>query len=136
MNPLAIRWLKFNFVGGLGILVQLACLALLVSGLGLGYLPATALAVETAVLHNFIWHERFTWKDRTGQVVHGRVRDVAMRLLRFHAGNGAVSILGNLALMRLLVGVLHVRYLPANIVTIAVCSLMNFAASEWFVFRR
>jgi len=136
VNPLAIRWLKFNFVGGLGILVQLACLALLVSGLGLGYLPATALAVETAVLHNFIWHERFTWKDRTGQVVHGRVRDVAMRLLRFHAGNGAVSILGNLALMRLLVGVLHVRYLPANIVTIAVCSLMNFAASEWFVFRR
>jgi len=136
VNPLAIRWLKFNFVGGLGILVQLACLALLVSGLGLGYLPATALAVETAVLHNFIWQERFTWKDRTGPVVHGRVRDVAVRLLRFHAGNGAVSILGNLALMRLLVGTLHVRYLPANIVTIAVCSLLNFAASEWFVFRR
>jgi len=136
VNPLAIRWLKFNFVGGLGIPVQLACLGLLVSGLHVGYLTATALAVETAVLHNFIWHERFTWKDRTGQVVHSRVRDVGMRLLRFHAGNGAVSILGNLALMRLLVGTLHVRYLLANMVTIAICSLLNFAASEWFVFRR
>ena len=59
-----------------------------------------------------------------------------MRLLRFHAGNGAVSILGNLALMRLFVGTLHVPYLAANIVTIAICSLLNFAASEWFVFRR
>lgn len=136
MKALAIRWLKFNFVGGLGILIQLGCLALLVSGLHLGYLPATALAVETAVLHNFVWHERFTWKDRTKVVVHSRVRDVAMRLLRFHAGNGAVSILGNLALMRLLVGAMHIRYLLANGITIAICSLANFAASEWFVFRR
>ena len=146
MNPLAIRWLKFNFVGGVGIAVQLACLALLVSGLHMSYLPATAIAVEIAVLHNFVWHERFTWKDRTGRgrigqgrtgkVVHSRTRDVGFRLLRFHAGNGLVSIVGNLALMRLLVGTLHLPYLPANIATIAVCSLLNFAASEWFVFRR
>jgi len=146
VNPLAIRWLKFNFVGGVGIAVQLACLALLVSGLHMSYLPATAIAVEIAVLHNFVWHERFTWKDRTGRgrigqgrtgkVVHSRTRDVGFRLLRFHAGNGLVSIVGNLALMRLLVGTLHLPYLPANIATIAVCSLLNFAASEWFVFRR
>lgn len=141
MNPLAIRWLKFNFVGGVGIAVQLGCLALLVSGLHMSYLPATAIAVEIAVLHNFVWHERFTWKDRTGRdriekAGHSRTRDVGFRLLRFHAGNGLVSIAGNLALMRLLVGTLHLPYLPANIATIAVCSLLNFAASEWFVFRR
>jgi putative flippase GtrA len=136
VNPLAIRWLKFNFVGAVGILVQLACLALLVSGLHMSYLPATAIAVETAVLHNFVWHERFTWKDRTRQVVRSRARDAALRLVRFHAGNGAVSLLGNLALMRLLVGTLHLPYLPANIATIGVCALLNFAASEWFVFRR
>ena len=65
MNPLLGRWLKFNFVGAVGVGVQLAMLALLVSGLGLGYMVATALAVETAVLHNFVWHERFTWADRT-----------------------------------------------------------------------
>jgi putative flippase GtrA len=136
VNPLAVRWLKFNFVGALGIVIQLACLALLVSGLHLAYLPATAIAVETAVLHNFVWHERFTWKDRTSRVVRSRARDIANRLLRFHAGNGAVSILGNLALMRLLVGTLHMKYLPANAITIAICSLANFAASEWFVFER
>jgi len=126
VNALAVRWLKFNFVGAVGIAVQLAALALLVSGLGVNYLPATALAVETAVLHNFVWHERFTWKDRK----RGRRRDIAARLLRFHVGNGAVSIAGNLALMRVLVGALHMKYLLANIITIAACSLLNFGLGE------
>jgi putative flippase GtrA len=134
VSPLAIRWLKFNFVGALGIAVQMGAFALLVSGLRLHYLIATPLAVEAAVLHNFVWHERFTWKDRTREV--GRPRDVAMRLLRFHAGNGAVSILGNMALMRVLVGVLHLNPYLGNGISIAICSLLNFAASEWFVFRK
>jgi putative flippase GtrA len=130
VKTLALRWLKFNFVGGLGIIVQLAILALLVSGMHVSYLPATAVAVETAVLHNFVWHERFTWKDRTA----GR-KAVASRLVKFHLGNGLISIAGNLALMALFVGALHMKYLLANVITIALCSLLNFAASEWFVFR-
>jgi putative flippase GtrA len=59
----ATRWLKFNLVGGIGIAVQLLTLVALKNGLHLDYLIATALAVETAVLHNFLWHERFTWAD-------------------------------------------------------------------------
>jgi putative flippase GtrA len=49
--------------------------------------------------------------------------------------NGLISLIGNLAIMRLLVGVLGVNPLLANGVAIAVCSLANFAAGEWFVFR-
>ena len=62
---LGVRWLKFNLVGGIGIGVRLAALALLVGLLKMNYLWATALAVEAAVLHNFVWHERYTWRDRT-----------------------------------------------------------------------
>ncbi len=58
-----------------------------------------------------------------------------MRLLRFHAGNGLISLAGNLVFMRILVGTLHLEYLAANVLTIAACSLLNFAAGEWFVFR-
>jgi putative flippase GtrA len=134
VNALAQRWLKFNFVGLLGIGVQLACLWLLVQMLRLNYLAATAIAVETAVLHNFVWHERFTWKDRAGQGT-SRARIVGGRLVRFHLGNGLISIAGNLALMRLFVGTLHIKYLLANLITIGICSLLNFAASEWFVFQ-
>ena len=54
-----VRWLKFNAVGAAGIVLQLAVLLALKSGLHVSYLMATALAVEAAVVHNFFWHERF-----------------------------------------------------------------------------
>jgi putative flippase GtrA len=132
VTPIAVRWLKFNFVGAIGIAVQMAALAFFSEAMKLSYLWATALAVETAVLHNFAWHERFTWKH----LPRGGLRARAARLLRFHAGNGLISILGNLALMRLLVGGLHVNKYLANALAIGVCALANFAVSEWFVFKR
>ncbi len=59
-----IRWGKFNVVGAMGMVVQLAALALF-SRLAPGhYLYASAAAVELAVLHNFVWHVRYTWRDR------------------------------------------------------------------------
>jgi putative flippase GtrA len=131
VSPLASRWLKFNMVGAMGIVVQFACFGLLFSLLQVNYMAATGLAVEAAVLHNFVWHERFTWRERAT----GRRREIAMRLLRFHAGNGLVSILGNLALMRALVGGMHLNHYLATGISIATCSLVNFAVSEWLVFR-
>jgi putative flippase GtrA len=127
-----LRWLKFNFVGGIGIGVQLAALALFRSALHLDYLLATTLAVETAVLHNFLWHERFTWADRPA--AHP-VQSLA-RLAKFNLSNGGVSIVGNLLLMRLLVGELHLNYVLANLLAIAVCSLVNFLLSDRLVFQR
>jgi hypothetical protein len=41
-----------------GVGVQLAVLAAMKSVQHLNYLLATALAVEAAVIHNFLWHER------------------------------------------------------------------------------
>ena len=51
-------------------------------------------------------------------------------------GNGIVSVLGNVALMRLLVGGMHLNRYLAQGLSIASCALLNFAVSEWFVFRR
>jgi putative flippase GtrA len=132
VNALSARVLKFNAVGLLGIGVNMGAFALLRAGLGIPYLAATALAVEIAVLHNFVWHEKFTWRDRSG----GGTRQVAARLLRFHAGNGVVSILGNVGLMRIFVGGLHWNQYAANLAAISLCAVANFAVSEWFVFRR
>jgi putative flippase GtrA len=97
------------------------------------YLAATAIAVETAVVHNFVWHERFTWAHRT-RLDRGW-RHSLLRLLRFNLSNGAVSILGNLALMKLMVGQGHMNYLCANAVAITLCSLVNFLLSETWVFE-
>ena len=129
---LANRWLKFHMVGLMGMVVQLCTLPLLKSGLGLNYQLATALAVEAAVLHNFAWHERYTWKDRCS--VH--FGDVVRRLLRFNLTTGMISIVGNLVIMRVLVGTYQVPYLMANIVAIGCCSVLNFLASDLIVFRK
>ena len=127
-----LRWLKFNFVGGGGIAVQLAALALFRSALHLDYMLATALAVETAVIHNFLWHERFTWKDRPAL----RFTDTLLRLTKFNAANGGVSIVGNVLLMRFLVGGLSMNYVAANLIAIGACSVVNFLLSDHFVFGR
>jgi putative flippase GtrA len=127
-----VRWLKFNLVGGLGILVQLATLDLLTRAFRWNYLAATALAVEAAVLHNFLWHERFTWADR----ISLNFSQCVSRLLRFNLTTGTVSIIGNLAFMQLLVGCIGVPPLPANLTSIAACSLLNFVVNDRFVFRK
>ena len=130
MSRSIARWMKFNLVGGVGIAVQLLMVWLLTT-CGVGYLLATALAVESAVLHNFVWHERFTWIDRS----NGRLVQSVARLLRFNLSTGTVSIVGNLLLMRWLVGKAHLRPVIANMIAIAACSVANFVVSDQWVFR-
>src|SRR5437667_9981161 len=105
-----LRWLKFNFVGLIGIGVQLLALALLKSGLHLNYLLATALAVETAVVHNFLWHERFTWRD---PVAKARLA----QFIKFNLTNGAISISGKGTLIRFFAGSLRGPDLASNLMT-------------------
>ena len=126
------RWIKFHMVGLMGMCVQLTVLPLLKSGFGLDYMPATVLAVEAAVLHNFGWHEKFTWRDRAS--LH--YNEVLKRLLRFNLTTGMVSIVGNIVIMRFLVGQEHFPYMMANVIAIGCCSILNFLCSEVLVFRK
>ena len=130
MTSTLVSWLKFNTVGLAGFAVQLTVLALLKSILGVNYLVATVIAVETAVIHNFIWHERWTWAHRMAGAGGAFVR-----LLRFNAGNGLVSLVGNLFLMWLFVSKLNINYLVANVGAILICSIANFLISDRLVFR-
>ena len=125
------RGLKFYAVGGVGIGVQLAALVVFRSVAHLDYRAATALAVEIAVIHNFIWHENVTWADREAL----RSSHWLTRFIKFNVTNGLFSIVGNLVLMQVLVGSLSMNYLVANILTIALCSVANFLVSDRFVFQ-
>ena len=196
-----LRWLKFNLVGGIGIGVQFVTLLLLKSIFHFHYLAATALAVEAAVVHNFVWHEQFTWADRvqgswqssfrrtsgaeapslSGAVfaalkalrhpktclasqvgkshpktclpsqvgkkffsisvviryAAGCLRGPSLkRLLRFNLTTGGVSIVGNLVLMKIMVGFGHMNYLVANGIAVALCALVNFLVSDEWVFEK
>lgn len=127
MNTL-VRWGKFNLVGAMGMAVQLALLGLLNRFSGGRYLCASAAAVELAVLHNFMWHVRFTWRDRRESSALGS------QLVRFHLSNGLVSIVGNLTVMRILVHEARVPLLAANGIAILCCSVVNFGLGDRWAF--
>ncbi len=124
------RTLRFAGVGAAGFVVQLAVLHTLVTVAGVGYLIATAVAVEAAILHNFVWHERWTWNDRPAP--HDRIG----RFLRFNGATALFSIAGNVALMRVLVDHFHLPLLAANALAVVVVSALNFACADRLVFRR
>ncbi len=130
-SPSSLRIVKFLLIGGIGIGVQLGVLAVL-TGIRVNYLLATFLAVEAAVLHNFAWHQGFTWSDRRTE--KNAVSEITKRLWRFQISNGAISLLGNLLMMRLLVGFGKFPVVVANLVSITVCCLANFIASDRWVF--
>jgi putative flippase GtrA len=123
------RWAKFNAVGIMGMGVQLGVLAVLGRMMRGHYLWATAAAIEVTLIHNFVWHWRFTWRERMGDRV-GWWR----QFLRFHAANGVVSLVGNLGLMLLLVGGAGLPVVGANAAAIVCCSAANFCAAEWWAF--
>lgn len=123
-----VRWSKFNLVGAMGMVLQLAALALINRWTGGHYLFASAAAIEIALLHNFVWHLHFTWRDRRDNSA------LFSKLLRFHLSNGLVSMFGNLALMRVLVYEARFPVLAANCVAILCCSILNFCLGNFWAF--
>lgn len=126
-----IHFIRFNVVGLLGFALQSGALFVLThSAHPIGYLAATAAAVELAVLNNFVWHQRWTWKDRPSTTSGETLR----RLAKFNVTNGAVSITGNLVLMSILVGRLSLPVAGANVVSVAACSVCNFFLADRIAF--
>ena len=126
-----MHWIKFNVVGALGFALQSAALFFLTHKVSqFSYLAATATAVELAVLHNFVWHQRWTWRDRPSTTPW----ETVFRLVKFNLSNGLFSIFGNLAFMSLLVGRLGLPVSPANLISVAACSVCNFFLADRIAF--
>lgn len=125
----ATRILAFNAVGVVGFAVQIGALWLLVRVGGVPSVVAAAIAVEAAVLHNFVCHWCWTWSDRVGGG-----HEFLVRLVRFNATNGAVSVAVNAALMALLQHVLGVHFLLATLAGVLCSSIANFILGDRVVF--
>jgi putative flippase GtrA len=125
-----IAFARFTAVSALGVGVQLATVALLTQAIGMDATPASAAGVTVAVVHNFAWHVRWTWRDRAFR----GLRALAA-LGRFAGANGVVSLAGTMALIPALTVTAHVPVLAANLITIALCGLLNFGLADRVVFR-
>jgi putative flippase GtrA len=125
------RFFKFAAAGSIGFAAQVAIVGALTNTPGVHYLVATAIGVETAIILNFFWHERWTWRDRPAVSPRERL----MRLGRFHALTAASSIVGSIAITAVLVERLTLSPALANVGSVIMLSVINFVGASKLVFR-
>ncbi len=119
------RLVRFSVVGALGVVVNSVALFAAHGIAGLPLLVASPLAVEVAILHNFLWNERWTFRAN------------GLSLLRL--GKFNLTSLGGLLItsgvLYLLVVYAQIHYLLANLVGILLATAWNFMASVLWTWR-
>ena len=126
----AMRFLKFGLVGLSGVLVNEGLLWLLTENLGLYYLLSAAIAVETAIITNFILNDIWTFRDRR---TPGN-RSLLGRGLKFNLVSlGGLSI--NIAILWTVTEVVGISYLISNLIGIAGATLWNYTINTLWTWR-
>lgn len=110
------RVIKFGLVGATGVLVNMAALYLGHEVAELPLLTASVVAVEIAIISNFVLNNAWTFAARTWSL---------SRLARFNLvslGGMAISVITLIALVNLF----SLHYLFANLVAISLASTWNY----------
>lgn len=63
-NPEDSRFFAFCLVGAAGVVVNLLCLKLFLDLFGLNVAAASTMASLTAMIHNYLWNDNVTWRQR------------------------------------------------------------------------
>jgi dolichol-phosphate mannosyltransferase len=126
------RLVRFGIVGAFGVLVNSAVLVLLAEGFGIWPVAASLVATEVAILSNYSFNDRWTFRAAPSAVGWAR-RALLYNLVAL--GGLAISV-GVLATLTELVGV---HYLLANLCGIASATAWNYLANSsvtWTILQR
>jgi putative flippase GtrA len=126
------RGSKFLLVGWIGMIVNSSCLYLFKGILGFPLIPASLMAIEIAIIHNFFWHRHWTWRDRNGD----KSQSFSKQLLTYNLMMGSVDLVVNVSILWVLTTVFGVHYLISNIVGMMCGPLIKFWLNEKVVFRK
>lgn len=118
----ARRALVFGSAGASGLVVNSVLLWLLVSGVGLGYLLAAALATQGSTTWNFFWVERLAFSANGSP---GALR----RYAQFAVMNNTAMLL-RLPLLAVMTSTLGVHYVVANALTLLLLFVVRFGLSD------
>jgi len=121
------RFLKFAVVGASGVLVNEGLLALLTEIYSQPVNIAGAVAIETSILTNFFLNNFWTWKD-------SRKKTFFTRLWQYHS----VSLIAGFVNYIILLSLTHfgLHHLIANLIGIAIATLINFILNNHWTFAR
>jgi dolichol-phosphate mannosyltransferase len=122
------RFMRFGLVGLSGVVVDMAVLYLLHStasplGLAWGLTRSKIIASEVAILNNFIWNDRWTFRDMAGG--QNSLGQWAKRFLKFNL----ICLLGltlNVLTLNLLFNLFGINPYLANLIAIVLVTFWNF----------
>ena len=121
---------RFLVVGLLGTVVNLVGLWFLTQ-LHILQLVAVVVATEVSIIHNFCWHDHWTFKKVRDQTLQS---SVGQRFWQFQLISSLAAAL-TLSLFALFSGVWHLYYLLAQALAIGTATLLNFGVNAWFTWR-
>jgi len=127
------RFVRYCLIGMSGVVVNMGVLWALKSFGLLGTLRAGAVAVECAIVNNFLWNEIWTFRDRS--LVRPRLTDRLWRFGHFNiiCGLGAVWHLGILWALAIQ---LQWHYLAANLLAIGLVTCWNYGFNTTWTWTR
>ena len=124
-----VNGVRFAMVAAGGFVLQLGLLHGLTAGAGLPLPFAVVIAVEGAILHNFLWHEQWTFAGRRATRAGW-----SGRLARFNGATAVVSVLGNLVITGALAALTSMPIVAANTIAVAMLGILNFLVADRWVF--
>lgn len=127
MRTRGVRPGAFALVAVLGFIVQAVMIVVLTQE-GVPVPAATAAGVGAAILHNFAWHERWTWADRR------RAGNAAGRLARVALSTGLVSLIGTVVLTTWLAS-LGTPVVIGNLLAVWATGLLNYTLLDRLIYR-
>jgi putative flippase GtrA len=128
-DPVRTAVSRFVLVAAGGFIVQMTVLSLL-AGRAVALPLAVAIAVEAAILHNFFWHERWTFAGRRfGR--DGRLQ----RWWQFNAAAAVTSVTGNILITGGLLAWMPMPPTAANAIAVVTIGALNFLLADRWAFR-
>lgn len=125
------RFLRFGVVGVSGVAVNQGLLMFLHGSLGWPLLLSSVIAIETAILNNFLWSSVWIWRYDYG----GSLWRLFQKLVQYQAATLFTSMVVNAGVLSGLVYGFSLDYRLANLAGIAAGMGVNFLAGEFWVFR-
>jgi dolichol-phosphate mannosyltransferase len=116
------RIIKFGLVGLSGVVVNTVILGVLTELAQLNYKWSSLIAIQIAIISNFIFNDKWTFVDRKKQ-------SLTKRFLSFES----ISIIGaviNWALLIACTELLGIHYLISNLIGILIAFIWNYIANN------
>jgi len=121
------RLIKFSIVGGIGAGINTGFLWVFTDVAGLYYLFSSVIAIEIAILLQFLMNDRWTFKERKTQ----HVEQFITRIVKSNVWrSGGLAV--NIGVLYLLTEYMGVYYLLSNIAGIICAFLLNYIFESRF----